>query len=654
MQATTQFLCSPIIPSSHHPLFFPFLNPLSRLPSPTWVAQFPSKTPPKCLRAISPLHSVATQEIVETDEGELEFVEVGYISGVHGVRGEVSIKPSTDFPELRFSKPGKRWLRQLGQESVQEVELIGGRGNPGQKTWLLRFGGVDTVEQARQLVGSTLLVREDDKPDMEEGEFYINDLLGMRVILKETAECLGTVVDVYNNGAQDLLRVSVSSEYVLNVTKKTKAETGVSSHLVWVPFVKAIVPDVDMDKREMQITPPEGLLVLNFRVDDRSKNERRQIEWKERKKVQRRLIAAKKNLVEMEQKHVFDGLRYGEKSQRSLLANEILGINSKLLRRALENMEIPSKRLSITDIIGAGRSRILKVPRECLAPNASKQSFSSKFKLKEQGQHLISEGKMAVVLIVNDIEKGRDNSPDAVDSDGEENSLLSSLGESLSDDHTFIKTEVRASLPLILVCPGNEINSLKMLFSENDYFAFNPEKVWFLEEECLPVVNSSVEEHSRHKILMKSPWEVLQSPVGSGGLIGSLYSNNIQEHLSKLGVDYVEICTSGTDLAGNPLLLAFIDSRKADIGIQMFKDMKDSEERLNMIFSLRFMKQLIKLNDKLQFEAIPKTNAHVELVDKEWVDVVPSSPNSYEFRCSIYSSLNFCPLEKICLMKVTD
>ena len=43
--------------------------------------------------------------------------------------------------------------------------------------------------QARQLVGSTLLVREDDRPELDEGEFYTRDLVGMRVILKVIISC---------------------------------------------------------------------------------------------------------------------------------------------------------------------------------------------------------------------------------------------------------------------------------------------------------------------------------------------------------------------------------------------------------------------------------------------------------------------------------
>lgn len=61
-----------------------------------------------------------------------------------------------------------------------------------------------------------------------------------------------------------------------------------------------------------------------------------------------------------------------------------------------------------------------------------------------------------------------------------------------------------------------------------------------MEEEKLPVVRTSPEQ-SKHKILMKSPWEILQTPVGSGGVITLLSSNNILENLSEMGVEYIEV-----------------------------------------------------------------------------------------------------------------
>lgn len=232
-----------------------------------------------------------------------------------------------------------------GRETVQEVELIEGRHHPGQKSWILRLNGIESVDQAKQLVGSTLLVREEDRPELEEGEFYTPDLVGMRVILEESGELVGTVVNVFKSGASDLLQVMLdSSGNLANGNGRTESVVGDSARLVWVPFVEAIVPIVNMIKREMYISPPKGLLQLNLRADERSKKERRQLEWQERKKFQKRLIAAKKKLCEMEQQHVFHGFRYGEKAQRSLLANQIVGINSKLLQHALQNIQTPSKR----------------------------------------------------------------------------------------------------------------------------------------------------------------------------------------------------------------------------------------------------------------------------------------------------------------------
>jgi hypothetical protein len=62
-------------------------------------------------------------------------------------------------------------------------------------------------------------------------------------------------------------------------------------------------------------------------------------EWKEKKKFQRRLIAAKKKLCEMDQQHVFHGYQCGEKEQWSLLSDQIVGVNSRLLQDALQSLQ---------------------------------------------------------------------------------------------------------------------------------------------------------------------------------------------------------------------------------------------------------------------------------------------------------------------------
>lgn len=91
---------------------------------------------------------------------------------------------------------------------------------------------------------------------------------------------MGTVVNVFNSGANDLLHVMLkSAEPIPHGSEElpSLAEAGDSGPLVWVPFVEEIVPTVDMNRREMLITPPKGLLELNVRSDERSKKERRQL-----------------------------------------------------------------------------------------------------------------------------------------------------------------------------------------------------------------------------------------------------------------------------------------------------------------------------------------------------------------------------------------
>lgn len=86
------------------------------------------------------------------------------------------------------------------------------------------------------------------------------------------------VANVFNYAASDLLQVVLNSaEETIDHSNSSKSRTGSSGQVVWVPFVEAIVPEVDTDKREMRITPPKGLLELNLRTDMRSKKERRQL-----------------------------------------------------------------------------------------------------------------------------------------------------------------------------------------------------------------------------------------------------------------------------------------------------------------------------------------------------------------------------------------
>lgn len=123
-----------------------------------------------------------------------------------------------------------------------------------------------------------------------------------------------------------------------------------------------------------------------------------------------------------------------------------------------------------------------------------------------------------------------------------------------------------------------------------------------------------------------------------------------------LNVEMPQICSTNRQfLYTRTLLLGYVHSREADVGIQVVEDKLFSEESPDIILSMDFLKKLMTETNKLQFDAAVKPNAHVELVDKEWVDVAPSSPNSREIRCSLlFSCLNICSSDKVCLLEIPE
>lgn len=99
----------------------------------------------------------------------------------------------------------------------------------------------------------------------------------------------------------------------------------------------------------------------------------------------------------------------------------------------------------------------------------------------------------------------------------------------------------------------------------------------------------------------------------------------------------------------NPMLLGFVSTKGAEIGIQVTEE--SEFKNWEMIFTLKFLK---RLKGKIEFEAVMKMNSHVQMVEKEWIECVPTEPNSFEFRSDIHRVLGECSSPaKICLMNIT-
>jgi 16S rRNA processing protein RimM len=180
-----------------------------------------------------------------------DWLEIGKIVAPQGLAGEVRVYPNTDFPE-RFEEPGERWLLRPGASELQSVELLAGRYIEGKNLYVIKLEGVSDRTAAENLRDCRLFVPASDRPELEEGEFHVLDLLGLQVFMQESGELVGTVVDLIPAG-HDLLEVELDQSFAGEKVGKK----------VLIPFVMEIVPVVDLETRRMEITPPSGLLSIN-------------------------------------------------------------------------------------------------------------------------------------------------------------------------------------------------------------------------------------------------------------------------------------------------------------------------------------------------------------------------------------------------------
>ena len=176
---------------------------------------------------------------------ENKWITVGLITSCHGINGQVKVKSLSDFDE-RFLKPGMRWL-QKENEPPSQINLLSGFKQPGKETFVVKLQGINTRNQAERMKKFKILVKTDKLPKLKKEEFHLLELLNLEVKTLENNELkiIGKVINLENE-KNNLL--------VVKLTKNQKE--------VLVPFVKEIVPLVDIKNNFLIIRPPNGLLEL--------------------------------------------------------------------------------------------------------------------------------------------------------------------------------------------------------------------------------------------------------------------------------------------------------------------------------------------------------------------------------------------------------
>ena len=208
-----------------------------------------------------------------------DLIEIGTVVAPQGLKGDIRIKTDSDFPE-RFQTSGTRWLQMQSHQSPLEVELVKGRRLPGKNIFIVKLAGVEDRNQAESLRGAKLFASKNDRPQLEAEEYHVADLIGIEVFDQQTQENIGIVCDVFTAG-NDILEVKLHKQpepeggetpatpekdisKVTRVSKKRKIKRQNKKKkkavTVLIPFVKEIVPVVNLQTKTIEIIPPRGLI----------------------------------------------------------------------------------------------------------------------------------------------------------------------------------------------------------------------------------------------------------------------------------------------------------------------------------------------------------------------------------------------------------
>jgi 16S rRNA processing protein RimM len=173
-----------------------------------------------------------------------------------GRHGEVAVEPHTDVPD-RFQAGTRLWaLLKSGVRRELKIEELW----PHKRWLVLKFAGVDTIDDAEALKGAELQVPQSERAELEPGWTYLSDLVGCTVF--DAGREIGKVIDVaFGAGEAPLLVVQGSQ------AAKVPYE---------IPFAEAFLEKVDIERKQVRMTLPEGLLEVNApsAKEDRARDEK--------------------------------------------------------------------------------------------------------------------------------------------------------------------------------------------------------------------------------------------------------------------------------------------------------------------------------------------------------------------------------------------
>lgn len=166
-----------------------------------------------------------------------DYFEIGQIVNTFGIKGMVKIKPFTENLE-QFEELKKIYIKNKKSKKEYKIQEV----KYHKQMVLIKFEGVENLEEADLLRGSYVLIDRKDAKPLEEGTYYIVDLLGLEVYTDENI-LLGKVDDIYNTGSKDIYVVKD------NLGKQ-----------VLLPGIEEVVKKVDLENKKIIVHIIPGLM----------------------------------------------------------------------------------------------------------------------------------------------------------------------------------------------------------------------------------------------------------------------------------------------------------------------------------------------------------------------------------------------------------
>lgn len=161
----------------------------------------------------------------------MEKIYIGYVSGVHGLRGDLKVKCSFEQPERVFKKGNKLYLNE------EEHEITNAKFYKG--VYLVTIDNLKDVNLVEKYKGYDVYFSREDL-ELEDGEYILADLYDMTI--EEDGKDYGKVEEIFDNGAQKILKIDYTKPYM-------------------IPLVNEYIKNVDLENKKITVNGVEGLIL---------------------------------------------------------------------------------------------------------------------------------------------------------------------------------------------------------------------------------------------------------------------------------------------------------------------------------------------------------------------------------------------------------